>query len=102
MVKFALHFGFLVVAVAMFARRSRTYYWWALAAFCGGIALNAVYGVFQLGLAEATGANLDAVFVQPITSRQSAINVYGAVNGAVASSARTRSRATRTTSGSSS
>ncbi len=81
MVKFALHFGFVVIAVAMFARRSRTYYWWALGAFCGGIALNAVYGVLQLGLAEVTGANLDAVFVQPITSGQSAINVYGAVNG---------------------
>jgi hypothetical protein len=81
MVKFALHFGFVVIAVAMFARRSRTYYWWALGAFCGGIFLNAVYGVLQLGLAEATGANLDAVFVQPITAGQSAINVYGAVNG---------------------
>ena len=81
MVKFALHFGFVVIAVAMFARRSRTYYWWALGAFCGGIALNAVYGVLQLGLAEVSGANLDAVFVQPITSQQSAINVYGAVNG---------------------
>ena len=81
MVKFVLHFGFVVVGVALLARRSREYWWWALAAFCGGIAANAVYGVLQLGLAEATGVNLDAIVVQPITSNQTAINVYGAVQG---------------------
>jgi hypothetical protein len=81
MVKFVLHFGFLVTGVALLARRSRTYYWYALAAFCGGIALNAVYGVVQLLLAETTGANLDEILVQPITSRETAINVFGAVEG---------------------
>ena len=81
MVKFVLHFGFLVTGVALLARRATSYYWWALAAFCGGIALNALYGVVQLGLAEVTGANLDAALIEPITSRQTGINVFGAVGG---------------------
>ena len=81
MVKYVLHFGFLVACVALLARRSRTFYWYALAAFLGGIALNAVYGVVQLGLAELTGANLDELLVEPITSRETAINVFGAVGG---------------------
>src|SRR5918999_5482558 len=37
MVKFVLHFGFLVAGVALLARRRPRFYWWALAAFCGGI-----------------------------------------------------------------
>jgi hypothetical protein len=81
MVKYVLHFGFLVACVALLARRSRTFYWYALAAFLGGIALNAVYGVVQLGLAELTGANLDELLVEPITSRETGINVFGAVGG---------------------
>jgi hypothetical protein len=81
MVKFVLHFGFLVTGVALLARRATRYYWWALAAFCGGIALNAGYGVVQLALAELTGANLDEALIEPITSRQTGINVFGAVGG---------------------
>ena len=81
MVKFVLHFGFLVTGVALLARRSLRFYWLALAAFCGGIALNALYGVVQLGLAEVVGANLDAALIEPITSRQTGINVFGAVGG---------------------
>jgi len=81
MVKFVLHFGFLVTGVALLARRSLRFYWLALAAFCGGIAVNALYGVVQLGLAEVTGTNLDAVLIEPITSRQTGINVFGAVGG---------------------
>ena len=38
MVKFVLHFGFLVTGVALLARRPLAFYWLALAAFCGGIA----------------------------------------------------------------
>ena len=41
MVKFVLHFGFVVAGVALLARRGVRFYWYALAAFCGGIALNA-------------------------------------------------------------
>ena len=80
MVKFVLHFGFLVAGVALLARRGVRFYWFALAAFLGGIGLNAAYGVVQLVLAEA-GVNLDEVLIQPITSRQTGINVFGAVGG---------------------
>jgi O-antigen ligase len=81
MVKFVLHFGFLVAGVALLARRSQRFYWYALAAFCGGIALNALYGVVQLAVAEVAGANLDEALIEPITSRQTGINVFGAVGG---------------------
>ena len=81
MVKFVLHFGFLVAGVALLARRGVRFYWYALAAFCGGIALNAAYGVVQLMLAELAGANLDELLIEPITSRQTGINVFGAVGG---------------------
>ena len=80
MVKFVLHFGFLVTGIALLARRGLRFYWYALAAFLGGIGLDAVYGVVQLGLAEA-GVNLDEILIQPITSRQTGINVFGAVGG---------------------
>ncbi len=42
--------------------------------------MNAVYGVLQLVVAQA-GANLDSLFVTPITGGASQINIYGAVNG---------------------
>jgi hypothetical protein len=80
MVKFVLHFGFLVTGIALLARRGLRFYWLALAAFLGGIGLDAVYGVVQLVLAEA-GVNLDELLIQPITSRQTGINVFGAVGG---------------------
>ena len=80
MVKFVLHFGFLVTGVALLARRDLRFYWYALAAFLGGIGLNAVYGVIQLVLAEG-GVNLDELLIEPITSRQTGINVFGAVGG---------------------
>src|SRR4029077_9572732 len=80
MVKFVLHFGFLVTGIALLARRGLRFYWYALAAFLGGIGVDAVYGVLQLRLAEA-GINLDQLLIQPITSRQTGINVFGAVGG---------------------
>jgi hypothetical protein len=80
MVKFVLHFGFLVTGIALLARRGIRFYWLALAAFLGGIGLDAVYGVIQLVLAEG-GVNLDEVLIQPITSRQTGIYVFGAVGG---------------------
>jgi O-Antigen ligase len=80
MVKFILHFGFLVTGVALLARRGIRFYWLALAAFLGGIGLDAVYGVIQLVLAES-GVNLDEILIQPITSRQTGINVFGAIGG---------------------
>ena len=101
MVKFVLHFGFVVAGVALLARRGIRFYWYALAAFLGGIGLNAVYGVIQLVLAEG-GVNLDELLIEPITSRQTGINVFGAVGERRRCSARTRLPAIRTTSASSS
>ena len=80
MVKFVLHFGFLVTGIALLAHRGMRFYWFALAAFLGGIGLDAVYGVIQLVLAES-GINLDELLIEPITSRQTGINVFGAVGG---------------------
>ena len=80
MVKFVLHFGFLVTGIALLARRNVRFYWYALAAFLGGIGLDAVYGVVQLVLAEG-GVNLDELLIQPLRSRQTGINVFGAVGG---------------------
>jgi O-antigen ligase len=45
------------------------------------MAANAVYGVLQLLYARA-GGNLDGAVLKPLTGGASAINVYGAVNGA--------------------
>jgi hypothetical protein len=82
MVKFSLHFLFVFAAVALVARRGERFYWWALAVFCGGMVVNALYGVLQLGVAQTTGANLDATVLSPITGGASQINIYGAVEGA--------------------
>jgi general stress protein CsbA len=81
LVKFVLHFGFLVAGISLVVRRGERLYWLALIAFCGGLALNALYGVVQLAVAETSGGNLDAVFVEPVTGGASKINVYGAVEG---------------------
>jgi O-Antigen ligase len=81
MIKFVLHFGFLVAGVTLLARRAPRFYWYALGAFCCGIALNAVYGIVQLFAAEVTGTNLDAALIEPLTGRDTAINVFGAVEG---------------------
>ena len=56
------------------------YYWRALAWFCAGVAVNALYGVAQLLVAPA-GGNLDSLLVSPLTGGASQINIYGAVNG---------------------
>ena len=79
--KWLIHFGFLVVAVWYLWGRSRRYYERALGWFLAGIAANAAYGLLQLGAAQA-GFNLDALLVEPITRGASAINIYGAVEGA--------------------
>jgi hypothetical protein len=81
MVKFLLHFLFLVTASALVVRRRERFYWQTLGVFIAGIVANAVYGVFQLGVAVATGGNLDAAVLSPITGGASQINIYGAVGG---------------------
>jgi O-antigen ligase len=81
MVKFVLHFLFLAAAVALVVRRGERFYWKTFWVFIGGIAANAVYGLAQLGVAFATGGNLDAAVLSPVTGGASQINIYGAVQG---------------------
>jgi O-antigen ligase len=80
-VKWLIHFGFLIVGVVYLIGRSRRFYWRTLGWFIGGIAFNAAYGIVQLLDAQA-GHNLDSLFVKPLTRGASQINVYGQVNGA--------------------
>ena len=81
MIKFVLHFLFLIAGVALIARRGLRFYWLTLAAFVGGIAANGAYGLMQLAVAETTGANLDEAWLQPITGGASKINIFGAIEG---------------------
>jgi O-antigen ligase len=81
-VKFIVHFLFLIVGVIYLSRHSRRFFWRSLGWFTAGIAFNAAYGILQLLAAEA-GHNLDAAVVTPLTggAGAKAINLYGAVNG---------------------
>ena len=79
-VKFALHFAFLVAGLAYLTRRSPRFYWHALGALCAGMAVNALYGALQLSYAE-TGGDLDEAVLAPLTGGASSINIYGAVEG---------------------
>jgi len=81
MVKFLLHFLFLVAGIAYLARRTARFYWATLAVFLGGFVANALYGIVQLGTAEALGINLDQSLLSPITGGASQINIYGAIGG---------------------
>ena len=99
MVKFVLHFLFLAAGVAYLARRSERFYWQTLGAFCGGIALNALYGVTQLAGRAGAGPNLDQAAVAPLTGG-GARSTSTAPSRGRRSTGRTRSPATRTTSGS--
>jgi hypothetical protein len=81
--KFAVHFGFLLAAVAHLARRSEAFYWRTLGWFVAGIGANAAYGLLELGYAEATGGELDQVVLGPITGEVTGgINYFGQVDGA--------------------
>ena len=82
-VKFAIHFAFLLCGVAHVARRGQDFYWRALAWFVAGVAVNGVYGLVELAVAETSGGNLDRAVLGPIGSYQrGGINVFGAVDGA--------------------
>lgn len=81
-VKFAIHFAFLLAAVAHLARRSEGFYWRTLGAFTAGVAVNAAYGLLELAVAETTGGNLDKTVLGAIGAYQrGGINVFGAVGG---------------------
>ena len=81
MVKFLLHFLFLIAGVALIARRPMRFYWLTLAAFVCGMAANGAYGLAQLAVAETTGSNLDEAWLQPLTGGASKINIFGAIEG---------------------
>ena len=80
MIKFVIHFLFLLAGLAYLVGRSHRFYWRALTVFVAGIALNAAYGVVQL-LAARSGVNLDNLFLNPVTGGASAINLYGVYQG---------------------
>jgi len=79
-VKWLIHFAFLIVGVIYLTGRTGRYFWRTLAWFLGGIAFNGAYGILQLLTAQA-GRNLDSLFLSPLTRGASQINIYGAVNG---------------------
>ncbi len=80
-IKFSIHFLFLVAAVAHLSRRGPAFYWRTLGWFTAGIVVNCVYGVLQLVAAQG-GRNLDETVLSAIGSYQrGGINVYGAVGG---------------------
>jgi O-antigen ligase len=81
MIKFLLHFLFLVAGIAYLARRSERFYWHTLTAFVAGITANAVYGIVQLAAAEVADVNLDQTVLAPITGGASSINIFGAIEG---------------------
>ncbi len=80
MVKFAIHWSFMVAAVAYLYGRGEAFYWRALGWFTLGFVANAVYGILQLGAAVA-GHNLDHIVINPITGGTRSIDVFGAING---------------------
>jgi hypothetical protein len=79
--RFAITFAFAAAGIAYLARQPLRLYWLAVGALCAGIALNAIYGVAQLGFAEA-GRNLDQSLLGPLLGEARPINFYGAVEGA--------------------
>jgi O-antigen ligase len=80
MVKFVLHFLFLVASVTYLVQRGKRFYWRAVGWFTAGLVANGVYGVLQL-LAARAGSNLDHAVLSPLTGGASSINVYGQVEG---------------------
>ena len=84
MTKYLVHFVFLIAGVAHIVRRGKRFHLIAVGALCGGITLNAVYGVLQLLAKVGAGVNLDKTVVGPLTQGQGGvggINVFGQATG---------------------
>jgi O-antigen ligase len=79
--RFAITFAFAAAGIAYMARKPLAFYWLAVGVLCAGIAVNAVYGIAQLGFAE-TGRNLDQAVLGPLLGDARPINFYGSVEGA--------------------
>ncbi len=80
MVKFVIHFAFLVAAVGYLAQRGERFFWRSFGWFMAGFVANAVYGILELGAALA-GHNLDNLVLVPLTGGASRISIFGAING---------------------
>jgi O-antigen ligase len=80
MVKFVIHFAFVVAAVGYLAQRGERFFWRALAWFMGGFAANALYGILQL-LSQRAGHSLDNLILNPLTGGAAKINIFGAIGG---------------------
>jgi O-antigen ligase len=80
MVKFVIHFAFVVAAIGYLAQRGERFFWRALGWFTAGFVANAVYGILELGSALA-GHNLDNLILVPLTGGASRINVFGIIGG---------------------
>jgi hypothetical protein len=84
MTKYFVHFVFLIAGVAHIVRRGKRFHLIAVGALCGGITLNAVYGVLQLLAKVGLGVNLDKTVIGPLTQGQGGvggINVFGQATG---------------------
>ena len=82
MVKFVLHFVFLVAGVALLARRGERFYWCALGGVLRRPRAQRRSTASSSSARRGPGANLDAVVLSPITGGASRINIYGASAGA--------------------
>jgi hypothetical protein len=80
LVKYLIHFLFLVAGIAYVARRSERFFWRSLGWFTAGLVANSLYGILQL-LDARRGGNLDHTVLGPLTGGASSINIYGAVAG---------------------
>ncbi|HST25523.1 MAG TPA: O-antigen ligase family protein [Gaiellaceae bacterium] len=76
LIKFGIHFTFLVLGVIYLSRRTPGFYLRTIGFFTAGMVLNAAYGLLQL-LVARSGTNLDNLFINKITGGSYAINVYG-------------------------
>ncbi|MFL5941885.1 MAG: O-antigen ligase family protein [Gaiellaceae bacterium] len=80
MVKFVVHWAFVVAAIGYLVQRGERFFWRALGWFTVGFVANAVYGILELGAALA-GHNLDTLVLVPLTGGASRISVFGTING---------------------
>jgi O-antigen ligase len=80
MVKFVIHWAFVVAAIGYLVQRGERFFWRALGWFTVGFVANAVYGILELAAALA-GRNLDNLVLVPLTGGASRISVFGTING---------------------
>jgi O-antigen ligase len=81
--KWLIHFAFLLAGVAHLVRRGPGLLVPALAAFVGGLVVNAGYAILQLGAQAGAGLNLDRLLLEPFFpgAATSGANLYGRVAG---------------------